>query len=220
MAVALAQAVVVGDTVFASPPANGTIVSIALAATTDLTSTTVTDSNSVALTQRILVTDGGSHVWAAVYDYTVVGSPTATYTVTGGAPAKNSYNISGATLASTAYTSAFAAVLGATLIGTIAGVNNGDLQISLFRTSTAGTGASTLFSNGSTVSDIANPTIAGAHAFATATISSLATVTTGSATNPGAMVYASYTAGGGGGGVAGSIFPFEGVYPGGMPGMP
>lgn len=218
MAVALVQQVNgVSITVpFGSPPANGTIVAVMLSALTDLTAVTVKDSNNVSLTQRLLATPGAG-VWCALYDYTVSGTPTATYTVSVAGSA-NAYNFSGAT-GTPGYAMNSATVLLTTLVATIPGVNNGDGQITQFRAVSGGTGASALFSNGTTVSDLANTTGAVAHGLATATASSTATITTGVAGVAGAMVYAAYTAGGGGA-TTGSLTPFMGVYPAGAPGMP
>lgn len=220
MAVALVQQVN-GSTAtitFATPPANGTIVSVMVGATSDLTSVTVKDSNLVALTQRVLATPGAA-IWVALYDYTVSGTPTTTYTVSL-STSSCAYNFSGAS-GTPSYAMNSTAVLASTLVSTISGVATADGQVTMFRAASAGTGATAAFSNGSTVTDIANTVLVEAHAIATATASSTSTITTGVVGIAGAMVYGNYTAsGGGGGGTSGNPTPFMGVYPGGMPGMP
>lgn len=175
---------------FGSAPANGTEVSIVTSATVSLVGVTIKDSNGVSLTQELLATDGAT-VWVALYDYPVSGTPGTGYVVSIGGTSSFGYNLSGVTGALYAMNSSI--TVGATLVSTIAGVANGDFQDTSFRLATTGSGASALFSNGTTVSDIANLTIAVAHGFATATASSTSTITTGHVANPGAMVYGDYT---------------------------
>jgi hypothetical protein len=219
MAVALVQkASGTGTTVvLGTAPTPGNIVTITVADVGLLAGITVLDSNLVPLTQRQL--QSAAAVSCAVYDYTVTGTPTGTYTIAVSVTRSAAYEVSGAALASSTYSGNFAAASGTTLVSTLPGVLNGDLQVTGFAQGGSSSFPTATFSNGTASTDTQNTNGVISHGLATATASSTSTIGTIASGQQAAMTYATYTAGGGGGGVTAGLYPFEGVYPGGMPGM-
>lgn len=170
-----------------------------------LTSTTVTDSNGLALTQHQPAANcvAANALCGGIYDYSVSGSPTKTYTLSGINLPLSAYNLveaSGVALTGAAYAANNATTVTTTLVATIAGVKATDLGIgSLNLTADIGTPTVAL-SNGSNVTAGGF----GVTAIATATTSSTFTATASTSMANPVVLYADYRIeedgpGGGGG---------------------
>ena len=182
---------------FTSAPTNGNVVSILLVSQADLTSVTIVDSNSVSLTQHALTTFGGTGFFGAVYDYTVSGTPTTTYTISGAGGTTaivemlemNGVSAAGTYQAGTQTTSP--------TVVTIPTVASGGLQGACYRGASNGAATTLTLSNGTQTNDLTSNNFFSTHAVATATASSTCTYTN-SSPGSGGVMYADYTASGGG----------------------
>lgn len=190
-----------GTCSFTSTPANGNVVAAVLTSGgAGLPSVTVKDSNSVFLTQRtISSTCAGNGHCAAVYDYVVSGSPSATYTISDtNEYSIDFYEISGTNGvgASASYAQNGTTNSGATLTATLGvGVSANDIQLCGGLVGSATTQTIT-FSNGTTTTDRADSNVAIGHATASLTLSSTCTMGALSLGGSGGVAYGDYTAGG------------------------
>lgn len=178
---------------FTNAPANGDIVAFFVFSTGVLTSTTVTDSNGVALTQHQPASNcvAANALCGGIYDYSVSGSPTKTYTLSGITLPLSAYNLveaSGITLNGATYVANNATTVTTTLVATIASVKATDLGIgSLNLTADVGTPTVAL-SNGSNVTAGG----LGVTAIATTTTSSTFTATASTSMANPVVLYADY----------------------------
>ncbi len=151
----------------------------------------VRDSNVVSLTYRSLMAGGAQGT--QIQDYTVSGSPTATYTFTGTPLPSEAcmYELSGVAIPG-AYTPQFGGSAVFTQTLTLTGVVSGDIQICV--ANTYGTLSSLTMANGGAVNDafFGVSGIGFAHATATSTASSTCVSTSTAFGN--ATTYADYPA--------------------------
>lgn len=174
-------------------PTNGNVVIFFIFSTGVLTTTTVTDSNGLVLTKH---TPTGNCVAAnalcgAIFDYSVSGSPTKTYTLSGITLPLATFNlleVDDIALTAATYAANNATTVTTTLVATIAGVKATDFGVGSLNL-TADVGAPTVaLSNGSNVS------IGGFGVTANATTTTSSTFTATASTsmaNP-VVLYADY----------------------------
>lgn len=114
---------------FSSPPANGSVVVFVLNnAASSFSGVTITDSNSVALTQHLPSGNCTASMCSAIYDTITTGSPTATYTISGltglgGSGALGMFELSGTSTVGASYAAAIGPDSG--------GIINGDQMTGL-----------------------------------------------------------------------------------------
>ena len=198
---------------FTNAPANGDVVAFFVFSAGVLTSTTVADSNGIALTQHQPASNcvALNALCGGVYDYSVSGSPTKTYTLSGITLPLSAYNLveaSGITLTGAVYAANNATTVTTTLVATIAGVKATDLGIGSLNL-TADVGSPTVaLSNGTNVTAGGF----GVTAIATTTASSTFTATASTSMANPVVLYADYRIEEVGPGGAGGSAPWIGGF--------